>query len=850
MAYRRAILGSLKNLTQAIDLIAGSTLVASLDGRILYLPRNDKFLSNAKLGSDLCSLIHGDDCEDYLKLQFSLPREQSGRIEARLDTDSSQETYALISFRTIEVDDETLILAQFTDITEQRLREKQTQRLEKLWNDALTTSGAGVWELNLAKGTTFCSDTWRKIRGIAEDRNVTHPVKKWVKHVHPDDRAKVIHCVEQQNKGNPDYNTFTYRLRHNKGHYIWIESRGSCVERDEDGNPVRISGTDTDVTIAMEDRQERERLSRRLKVALDVAKMGVFEANFETRVTTWDARTYEIFEIDPSTVIKMNGVWDKLIHPDDLNTVIKELDEHNERMEGFHCVYRAKLRSGREIYVESRTQPFVDTDGARKLIGTAVDITDEVLLRKELEHSKALLEEHNRELIEARNSIEHNALHDYLTDLPNRRYLDQQLSRMAQQCESEGLQLAILHIDLDRFKEINDTLGHHMGDIMLQHAADILRSHRQAGDFVARIGGDEFVFVVQFKGSKQRLTQLADSLIETLRKPVQYDNYECRFGASVGIATSPNAIVDYKQLLLNADIALYNAKKSGRNRFEYFSEAKQDSMINTKRVSDEILLALERDEFIPFYQLQFDAKNLNISGVETLARWQHPTDGIVTPERFLDIAQDLDVMANLDALILEKSLMDLRKWQAIGLNVPRISVNVSARRLYDRNLLSSLEHLNIKPGEVYFELLESIFLDDNDEVVQRNLQGLRDMKIGIEIDDFGTGHASIVSLLKVAPSTIKVDRQIVHHATASAQQRKLLTAIIEMGHSLGITVLGEGVETCEQITILRELGCDGLQGYALCKPMPADEMVTFIQAQPWRPHLSAQDTTKQADSVS
>lgn len=820
-----------------IDILPNPTLLAGLDGQVIYVSRKSTLFNKIKIGTPLSNLVHADDCDPLQRLLFDLRKCESAQLEARLNVSLGPENYAQINIKRYDQNGEHLLIVQLTDITDLKRREIDIRHRERLWNDALTTSRSGVWDINLSKGTVFCSDTWRELRGLPTGFEIDVSVYDWVRYVHPDDRAMVIHCVERQNHGDPDYNCFTYRIQHSAGHWVWIESRGSCIERDEHGEPFRIAGIDSDVTAAMNDKRELERVSLRLKLALDVSQMGVFEANFRTGITNWDRRTYEIFEIDPSTQITMNGLWEAMIHPDDLDTAIRQLDEHNQRMEPYSCEYRALLHSGREIYVRARTIPFVDNDGAKKLIGTAMDITADVTLRKELEHSKSLVEAHNAELVEARISIEHNALHDYLTNLPNRRYLDQQLAQMAERCKSDNLGLAILHIDLDRFKEINDTLGHHMGDVMLQHTANILREHRRDDEFVARIGGDEFVLVAHVKNSKRRLTALADRLIDALRRPVNHDGHECRFGASVGIAMSDASNIDYKQLLLNADIALYNAKKRGRNRFEFFTEAKQDSMITTKRVSDEILLALERDEFVPYYQLQFDARTLNITGVETLARWHHPNEGILSPDRFLAIADDLDVISNIDALILEKALKHLRLWKSLGLPIPYVSVNVSARRLYDPNLLGSLKKLDIQPGEASFELLESIFLDGNDDIVQHNLRGLRKMNIGIEVDDFGTGHASIVSLLKVAPSTLKVDRALIHHASGAAEQKKLLSAIIEMGHSLGITVLGEGVETMEQISTLQELGCDRLQGFALCKPMPSDELISYIRNEEWRRHI-------------
>jgi EAL domain-containing protein (putative c-di-GMP-specific phosphodiesterase class I) len=245
-------------------------------------------------------------------------------------------------------------------------------------------------------------------------------------------------------------------------------------------------------------------------------------------------------------------------------------------------------------------------------------------------------------------------------------------------------------------------------------------------------------------------------------------------------------------------------------------------------------VALERQEFIPYYQLQFATKSLAISGAETLARWRHPTKGMLGPDAFLTIAEDLDVVAAIDAMIFEKAHRDFETWREAGIEIPKFSVNVSTRRLYDPDLGAKLDSLPIVPGTVSFELLESIFLDDCDETVLANLRMLRQRGIGVEIDDFGTGHASIISLLKTGPETLKIDRELVMPITEIEEQRRLVGSIIEIGKSLNIKVVAEGVETWDHIRILQELGCDSLQGYALARPMPFEQIESFVRQERWR----------------
>jgi diguanylate cyclase (GGDEF)-like protein len=404
----------------------------------------------------------------------------------------------------------------------------------------------------------------------------------------------------------------------------------------------------------------------------------------------------------------------------------------------------------------------------------------------------------------------------------------------AEQASITNSGMAVLNIDLDRFKQINDTLGHAAGDMMLKHAAKIMIESTEPDDFIARIGGDEFVILSSMRGGQERLSTLADTIIAKLRKPVLFEGHTCRMGGSIGIAMDDSAQIDARQLLLRSDIALYQAKSKGRNRFEFFSSQLQNEIINNKHIADEILVALEKREFIPYYQLQFHADSLDVAGVESLARWIHPQKGVLTPDRFLDIAGDLDVVSQIDKHILEQALADLASWRLKGVAIPKVSVNVSASRLDDPELADKIAAFDIEPGTLAFELLETIFLDETDDTVVQNLKMLKKMGIEIEIDDFGTGHASIVSLLKTAPNALKIDRQLIRPIVDVADQRKLVRSIIEIGKSLNLKVVAEGVETQEHARILRDLGCDLLQGYALARPMAFHEIETYVEAGSWR----------------
>lgn len=579
---------------------------------------------------------------------------------------------------------------------------------------------------------------------------------------------------------------------------------------------------------------ELSRLSRRLELALETSRVGVWEMNIQTGQLSWDDRMNELYGMPVDGGPRTHKDWRERIVPDDRERAESEFNDSLRTGERYVSNFRIKCRNGRIRHIRAIGSVYQDPGAPPRIVGVSWDATADVELSEALMRSKTQAEAKNFELETAKARIEHNALHDPLTGLPNRRYLDDVLEMHAKRSAKLAIPASILHVDLDRFKQINDTLGHAAGDAMLVHAAGILKASVRQSDFVARIGGDEFVVFCLGEKSDDDLRGLAERIIEAMRQPVNYQGHECRFGVSIGIAGSDGASISPKQILVNADIALYRAKKRGRSRAEFFSDELQAEIITTKRVADDILAALDKGEFEAFYQPQFDAITLDIIGAEALARWNHPTRGLLAPAAFMSVAEDLNVVATLDRLILEQSLAQRAIWDRSGIFVPRVSVNVSARRLHDENLIETLKALDIVPGSVAFELVESIYLDESEGIVNWNIDQIKDLGIDIEIDDFGTGYASILSLMQLRPKRLKIDRQLVQPITTSREQRTLVQSMIDIGASLGISAIAEGVETHEHARILADMGCAALQGYAFARPMPASELTDFIRSASWR----------------
>ncbi len=586
--------------------------------------------------------------------------------------------------------------------------------------------------------------------------------------------------------------------------------------------------------LTLQDREDRlETVSQRLQLALDASKAGVWEYDTESHTLSWDARMRTLYNVPQERETCVYDDWRRAVHPDDVEGAERIFEGTIETEKPYTTEFRVRTGDGGIRHILEHAMTYRTSSGAKRIVGANWDVTEDALLQAELLQAKLTAETQNHALEEARRVMEHNSLHDALTQLPNRRFLDQQLGLAG---NGDGRPLTLLHIDLDRFKDINDTLGHAAGDEVLKHAAGVLRAQIPLEDFIARIGGDEFVLLSRRDPAQADFTALSARLIEAISEPMIIEGHDCRIGASIGIATRNDADESPEQLLVNADIALYEAKRRGRNRVEAFNDELRLRTVEVKRLSDDILRGLERGEFRPFFQPQFDAETLEIVGVEALARWEHPTRGFIAPDIFLPVAESLNVVARIDETILDQALFQAARWEGQALGIPRVSVNVSCQRLRDEGLIDKLKAMNIRPGALTFELLESISFDSADDGLRQAIEEIKALGIDIEIDDFGTGHASIVSLLELSPKRLKIDRRLVQPLLESTAQQSLVRSIIEIGKVRDIETVAEGVETLEHAALLRRLGCHTLQGYALARPMAADDFLAFAKERGWMPN--------------
>lgn len=451
--------------------------------------------------------------------------------------------------------------------------------------------------------------------------------------------------------------------------------------------------------------------------------------------------------------------------------------------------------------------------------------------KTQLQETADQLLKKNTALRAARQESQYNAEHDILTGLPNRRRLAQELEkRMAEAGEDDAI--AVLHIDLDHFKQINDSLGHAAGDFILRYVADVLRNQVRTSDLVARIGGDEFVILAHKDTTRGALSTLCERIIEKLQQPVPYSDSLCRFGASIGVDIAMTQDItnhaDADRLLMNADIALYGSKETGRGRFTFFSPRLGQKFDRVRQLSNQIIDGIDKGEFVPYYQLQYNADTHEVIGAEALVRWHHPDDGVLFPGDFLDIAESMNLMAKIDEHILDCVLGDLTKWRSKGHNLEKASVNLGSNRLLDANLVEKFETLNIPSGTISCEIVESVNLQEGSEIVLKNIKGLKKLGFSIEIDDFGTGNASIISMQTLRPDCVKIAKELIMPLATDMRQRAVIEATIALARSFDCKVIAEGVETLEIANILTELGCDVLQGYLFGRAMPASEISVIL----------------------
>jgi diguanylate cyclase (GGDEF)-like protein/PAS domain S-box-containing protein len=436
----------------------------------------------------------------------------------------------------------------------------------------------------------------------------------------------------------------------------------------------------------------------------------------------------------------------------------------------------------------------------------------------------------------------HLAQHDGLTDLPNRMLLDDRLAQAISLCHRNRQKLAVLFLDLDRFKHINDTLGHDFGDRVLRNAAQRLLQCVRSSDTVSRQGGDEFVIVLSEIAHSQDAEGCAAKILSALSVPVRIDEHDLYITASIGIATYPDDGNDAETLLKHADLAMYHAKANGFNTFQFFEPGMNARAAERQLLENGLRHAIERGQFVLHYQSKINLATGAIVGVEALVRWSHPERGLILPGQFLAIAEESGLIVPIGRWVMTECCNRARAWRDAGLPPIRMAINISAVELRTKGFVSGvramLTQAKLEPSDLELELTETFLLQNADSTAAV-LEALKDVGVRLALDDFGTGYASLSHLRRFPIDTLKIDRSFVRDIAMDSDDASIVRAVIGMGKSLDMQVVAEGVETSEQFDFLRQQGCPEGQGYYFSEPIVAAEFARNLGRHPSGQHLTA-----------
>jgi len=565
------------------------------------------------------------------------------------------------------------------------------------------------------------------------------------------------------------------------------------------------------------DRRKAERSElvalQRLKLHLERTPMGVIEWDMEFRVASWNPAAETIFGHMASEMLGESGY--RLVNgaPDNerLASMWMELMQtrHSTRVS-----MRNKTKRGEEIQTEWYNTPLVDEND--KVIGVASLVQDVT------------------ERVNTERTIHYMAHHDALTGLPNRRLMQDRLNQAVLSARRQQRHVGLLFIDLDRFKLVNDTLGHETGDYVLRDVSKRLTKLVREGDTVSREGGDEFVIVLPDLEKPEFAQIVANKILAELSQPIEVSGHELTVTASIGISHYPNDATDIQHLLKHADSAMYQAKDSGRNTARFFTSDLNFLLSKRLEVESRLRRGIERNEFFLRYQPQVDVMSGKIVGLEALLRWNDPQHGEIYPKDFISIAEELGLIVPLGEWVFRTTCMQIKAWDQEGYHDLTVSVNLSPRQFISRKLLPSMKSALLESGisatRIDLEITETIAMRNLEQSIEI-LTELRRLGATISIDDFGVGYSSLGQLKRLPAQTLKIDRSFISQIPEDANSCSITEAIIAMGKRLKLRVIAEGVEQVSQLEFLRTHGCDAFQGFLFAKPLTTPEVTALLKGQ-------------------
>ena len=568
----------------------------------------------------------------------------------------------------------------------------------------------------------------------------------------------------------------------------------------------------------------------RFDLAMRGANDGLWDWDLNKKLVYFSPRWKSMLGYEDNEIGNSPKEWRSRIHRHDLRKVLSLMRKHLKgQSEFYESVHRVKHKDGHYLWVLDRGRAVRGADGiANRMVGTQVDITDHKELEEQIKSANIKLKHEIKERMIAQNDLAHLAKHDSLTNLPNRVLFYEQLQEAIRRAEIEDEAIAILLVDLDNFKNVNDTLGHPTGDRLLVEVANRLNSIVNKSYFLSRFGGDEFIVILEGSSDTFIVDAYAREIIELLAQPFHLDDQEIRIGCSIGITLSPEHGNEPDQLVRDADIAMYRSKDQGRNTFRYFSEEMDVEITEKVTLRNMLHGALERQEFSLHYQPQINVKTGKVIGLEALLRWNPPDIGAISPEKFVPLLEETGLINEVGNWILREACQEAVYLQTNGLADLKIAVNLSPRQFLQENLAESIQDILTETGLyarcLEIEITENLFMEDFD-LIQQTLFKLKDLGISITIDDFGTGYSSLAYLKRFPINGVKIDREFVRDILVNDDSRELVIAIIAMAKGMNMdTLVAEGVEIDAQLDLLRQAGCSTYQGYLYSQPLPREAL--------------------------
>jgi diguanylate cyclase (GGDEF)-like protein/PAS domain S-box-containing protein len=698
-----------------------------------------------------------------------------------------------------------LLLAQRNRRQQEHLLLLQIREREERLKLSLWGSGDEFWDWDVRANTLYRLGA-DQLLGLQEEQQLS--TDDWrSRAVHPDDLPRVQQILQEHITGKTEFFESEHRIRNARGEWIWVRSRGKVVERDDAGNPLRIAGTARDITAGRRAERDRRIASEVLRSMGEAVAVTDLEFRFVSVNPAFSRITgYSEDEVAGQSSALLNSTQ----HSEDFYRRLRESVVQHGHWKGEMWQRR---KDGEEFLGWIELSEVRDTLGARShYVAVVNDVTDKKRAEQELRYL---------------------ANYDTLTGLPNRSLLAERLARAVVRARRQETRVAVLFLDLDRFKDINDSLGHAAGDRILKASAARLLGIVRESDTVARLGGDEFTVVVEDITDVATAEAMAEKIITAFVEPLEIDGRsEVAISPSIGISLYPDHGLVPTDLLKFADTAMYQAKDRGRNTYQVYTEAMDAEARRRAVMVAALRRALERGEFRLVYQPRLSLLDGRISGVEALLRWHSEELGEIPPSTFIPLAEETGLILPIGEWVLREACMTLQRWRRQGLTEVGMAVNVSVlqflRGRLPEALRQMLSEIDVPPERLELEVTESMVMA-NAEQTNTVLRELRSIGVSLAIDDFGTGYSSLIYLKRLPIDTLKIDKEFVGDLTSDPDDEAITATVITMAHSLGLNVVAEGVETEEQLMYLREQGCDEIQGYWLSPPIDVHHCLAFIR---------------------